>query len=149
MTTAGVEPPRIAAKDIFREAGLTALVSLALLIPVVGFRIANRGGDQFLETRWPEVAIAVALIFFGRMFLILIRDGRLAIPITGGVVIAAIGWLTRPTPAVAMSSGARSVIVGAVASCRNVAVRDAPRLSARSRTASTTSVYTPSSDRLA
>ena len=109
MTTAGLAPPRIAVKDILREAGLTALVSLALLIPVVGFRIANRGGDQFLETRWPEVAIAVALIFFGRIFLILIRDGRRALPVAGGVVIAAIGWL-GPIPSdflrvVAISAG--------------------------------------------
>jgi len=109
MTPAGATPPRIAVKDVCREAGLTALVSLALLIPVVGYRIANRGGDQFLETRWPEVAIAVALIFFGRIFLILIRDGGLVAPVAGGIAIAAIGWLA-PIPSdflrvVAISAG--------------------------------------------
>lgn len=97
MASAGVAPSTASAKDILREAGLTALVSLALLIPVVGFRISNQGGDQFLETRWPEVAIAVALIFFGRIFLVLIREGALAVPVAGGLAIAAVGWLA-PIP---------------------------------------------------
>ena len=97
MTSVGVAPPTTTAKDILREAGLTALVSLALLIPIVGFRISNQGGDQFLETRWPEVAIAAGLIFFGRIFLILIREGALAVPVAGGLTIAAIGWLA-PIP---------------------------------------------------
>lgn len=97
MASAGVAPPRSPAKDILKEAGLTAVVSLALLVPVVGFRIANRGGDQFLETRWPEVAIAVALIFFGRIFLIMIREGALAVPVAGGIAMSAVGWLA-PIP---------------------------------------------------
>jgi hypothetical protein len=37
---------------MLKEAGITALVATALLIPVVGFKIVNRGGDQFLDTRW-------------------------------------------------------------------------------------------------
>jgi len=95
--------------SIVREAGLTALVSLALLVPFVGFRIANRGGEQFLETRWPEVLIAAGLIFLGRIFLILIREGSLALPVAGGAAIAAIGWLA-PIPsafiqAVAITAG--------------------------------------------
>jgi branched-chain amino acid transport system permease protein len=111
--------------SIFKEAGLTALVSLALLIPVVGFKIANRGGDQFLETRWPEVIIAAALIFFGRILLILIREGRLALPVAGGAVISAVGWLA-PMPSdfmqvVAVTAGlviiARAVFV-VFAPCR-------------------------------
>ena len=98
MAANGSAPHQAGARElvfgsIFKEAGLTALVSLALLIPVVGFKIANRGGDQFLETRWPEVIIAAALIFFGRILLILIREGRLALPVAGGAVISAIGWL--------------------------------------------------------
>jgi branched-chain amino acid transport system permease protein len=97
MASIAAEPPGLSVRDVLREAGLTAVVALALLIPVVGFKIANRGGDQFLETRWPEVAIAVALIFFGRILLILIRDGRLAVPVAGGIAIAAIGWLA-PIP---------------------------------------------------
>lgn len=99
MPSDGIALPQTSLKDIVREAGLTALVSLALLIPVVGFKIANRGGDQFLETRWPEVGVAVALIFFGRILLILIRDGRLAVPVAGGIAMAALGWFA-PIPSV-------------------------------------------------
>lgn len=105
--------------SILKEAGLTALVSLALLVPVVGFKIANRGGDQFLETRWPEVAIAAVLIFFGRILLILVREGQLVIPIAGGAAISVLGWLA-PMPSdflqvVAVTAGlviiARAVFV--------------------------------------
>ena len=94
---------------IFKEAGLTALVSLALLVPFVGFKIANRGGEQFLETRLPEVLIAAGLIFLGRIFLILVREGSLALPVAGGAVISVIG-LFAPIPsafiqAVAFTAG--------------------------------------------
>lgn len=82
---------------MLKEAGITALVATALLIPVVGFKIVNRGGDQFLDTRWPEVAIAVVLIFVGRIFLILIRNGQFYMPAAGGAVVATIGWLA-PMP---------------------------------------------------
>ena len=93
MTGTATGGSRSAGAAMLREAGLTALVSAGLLLPFIGFRIVNRGGDQFLDTRFPEMFIAVALIFTGRIGLILIRDGRFAIPALGGAVVAALGFL--------------------------------------------------------
>lgn len=83
--------------DSLREAGITALVSAALLLPIVGFKIVNRGGDQFLDTRWPEMAIAVLLIFLGRLALNAVRDGVFLLPAAGGAIAAAAGW-AAPMP---------------------------------------------------
>ncbi|MEK9646273.1 MAG: high-affinity branched-chain amino acid ABC transporter permease LivM [Alphaproteobacteria bacterium] len=82
---------------MLKEAAVTAVVSAALLIPFVGFRIVNRGGDQFLDKRFEETAIAVALIFIGRLALILIRGGRFLVPAIGGIAVAAVG-IFAPIP---------------------------------------------------
>jgi branched-chain amino acid transport system permease protein len=99
MASLAAAPPRTALPDMFKEAFVTALISAALLVPFVGFKIVNRGGEQFLDTRWPEVMIAVGLIFAGRIGLILIRDGAYLIPAVAGLAVAAIGWQV-PMPSV-------------------------------------------------
>lgn len=93
VAAAGTDTGGTGTLAMFREAGLTALVAAALLLPFIGFRIVNRGGDQFLDTRFPEMMTGVALIFIGRLALILIRDGRLVLPVVGGIATAATGFL--------------------------------------------------------
>ncbi len=89
-------PPRPAgAAEIIRESAIAAFVSAALLLPLVGLRITNRGGDQFLDTRWPELAIAVLLVFLGRAGLILIGRGQVLFPAAVGAVVAAACWATE------------------------------------------------------
>ncbi|MGB0629483.1 MAG: high-affinity branched-chain amino acid ABC transporter permease LivM [Alphaproteobacteria bacterium] len=92
MASPAAAPSRIDLAAMLKEALMTAFVSAALLVPLVGFRITNRGGDQFLDTRWTEVAIAVGLIFVGRILLVLIRSGSYVLPALGGLAVAAAGW---------------------------------------------------------
>ena len=92
MASLATAPPRLDLAAMMKEALLTAFVSAALLVPLVGFKITNRGGDQFLDTRWTEVAVAVGLIFVGRIFLVLIRSGSHVLPALGGAIVAAAGW---------------------------------------------------------
>ena len=92
MAPLSAMPARIEYPALIKEALRAAFVSAALLVPLVGFRISNRGGDQFLDTRWAEVLIAVGLVFVGRICLILIRSGSYAIPVAGGAAIAVVGW---------------------------------------------------------
>jgi branched-chain amino acid transport system permease protein len=93
---AGASAPQrpAGAAELIRESAIAAGVSAALLLPLVGFRIANRGGDQFLETRWPELAIAVLLVFLGRAGLILIGRGVIVVPAAVGLAVAVACWAT-------------------------------------------------------
>src|SRR3954464_15704021 len=50
-----------------REAALTAIVSCGLLLPLIGFNtVQNIHNELILETRWPLLAILVAIIAAGR-----------------------------------------------------------------------------------
>jgi len=59
-----------------REAALTAIVAAALMLPLIGLHAASRSTGIVIRTRWPEMLIAVGLIFAGRLALALERDGR-------------------------------------------------------------------------
>ncbi len=68
------KPTGIAAADLpamLKDAGISALLALALAIPLFGFRVSSLGtGQGFgLEQRWDLVAIAVAAVFVGRLIL--------------------------------------------------------------------------------
>ncbi len=58
---------------ILREAGLTAAVAFALALPLIGLRGFTRGGAMVVETRFEWLAIAVAVVFVGRLALIGLR----------------------------------------------------------------------------
>jgi len=66
--------PQLAAFDFpaaLKDAGITALVSLVLAVPMFGFHVVGLGDGQGLglEQRWDWVAIAVAAVFAGRFLL--------------------------------------------------------------------------------
>jgi branched-chain amino acid transport system permease protein len=54
-----------------KEAALAAFVALALAIPMVGLHTVDQGGTLVVETRFHWVAIAVLLVFAGRLALAL------------------------------------------------------------------------------
>jgi branched-chain amino acid transport system permease protein len=60
--------------SVLREAGLTAVVALILAVPMVGLRTVSAPGGLGIETRWWWVAIAVGIVFVGRVVLILGRE---------------------------------------------------------------------------
>ena len=71
----GAAPARksSAAVAILKEAGLTAAVAFALALPLIGLRGFSRGGEMVVESRFEWLAVAVAVVFLGRVALILSR----------------------------------------------------------------------------
>jgi branched-chain amino acid transport system permease protein len=58
-----------------REAGLAALIALALFVPLIGFRtVQNIRNELVLETRWPLLFAIVAIIAVGRFVQALVID---------------------------------------------------------------------------
>ena len=64
MTAAAI-PSRMTAA--VKEAALAAFVALALAIPMVGLHTVDKGGTLIVETRFDWVAIAVLIVFAGRL----------------------------------------------------------------------------------
>jgi branched-chain amino acid transport system permease protein len=58
-----------------KEAGVTALIALVLTAPLVGIRTVEQSGALGYQTDFTAVAIAVALVFLGRIGIILNREG--------------------------------------------------------------------------
>jgi len=80
-------------RDLLKEAGIAALVAFALALPLVGFETVDRsGGGLGFNYRFAEVAIAVAVVFLGRIGLGLVDRGR---PLP---VLAAAGAVTVAAP---------------------------------------------------
>jgi len=52
-----------------KDAGVAALIALALFGPLVGLKTEVTTGGLFLTQRWGDVAIAVAVVFVGRLLL--------------------------------------------------------------------------------
>ncbi len=83
---------------MLKEAGLTALIALALTLPLVGLRTVDSGGGLTVQTRFTEVAIAVLLVFIGRIGLVLTRENHSLPVLLVSLAIAAISWfLPFPT----------------------------------------------------
>ena len=74
MTTAAPSP----FAEAFKNAAVTALIALGLAAPMMGLVTVQVGGNLGLEPHWPRVAIAVAVVFVGRLILNLTiwRPGR-------------------------------------------------------------------------
>jgi len=66
--------------EILKDAGLAALVMLALTVGLVGFEIRDIPGGLALWYRFDDVAVVVALTFFGRVGFNLLRNQR-AVPV--------------------------------------------------------------------
>jgi len=73
----------------FREAGLTALVALVLMVPIIGLHAASQNSELVIRTRFTEIIIAAVLVFLGRLALVMVRDGRPVAALGGGLVAAA------------------------------------------------------------
>jgi len=80
-----------------REAAITAAVAAALMLPLIGLHAASQSTGIEIRTRWPEMLIAVALIFAGRLALALERDGHAWPALTGGAAAIALA-LFVPLP---------------------------------------------------
>src|SRR6266536_4872627 len=51
-----------------REAGWTALIAFGLFLPLIGFNtVQNIHNELVLETRWPLLAVLVAIVAIGRL----------------------------------------------------------------------------------
>ena len=87
------EDDRAGLLPALREAGLTAIVAAALMLPLIGLHAATQATGIVIRTRWPEMLIAVALIFAGRLALALERDGRAWPAVVGGAAAIAIALL--------------------------------------------------------
>ncbi|HWK98092.1 MAG TPA: high-affinity branched-chain amino acid ABC transporter permease LivM [Pseudolabrys sp.] len=62
-----------------RDAAISALISLGLFLPLVGFEtIVNIRNELTLDTRWPLLFTMVALVFVGRLAYSLFAAPRLA-----------------------------------------------------------------------
>jgi branched-chain amino acid transport system permease protein len=59
-----------------REAAIAAIIAVLLAVPLVGFETVQVQSDLQLRTRWSTVAVAGAVVFFGRLLLSLFWLGR-------------------------------------------------------------------------
>jgi len=63
----GAQSERVDAAGALRDAALTGLIAFALFLPLIGFLTAvNIGNDLILTTRWPLLAVFVAITAAGR-----------------------------------------------------------------------------------
>jgi len=63
-------------KENLKDAGAMALASAALALPLVGFLTVDRAQTIVLEYRFGELLYAVAVIFVGRLLLLLANQGH-------------------------------------------------------------------------
>lgn len=82
---------------ILREAALTALVAFLLTLPLVGLRTVESGGSVSLRTDFTSVALAVGLVFLGRIGMILNREGY-PVPVLAVAIVIAVGATFTPLP---------------------------------------------------
>ena len=61
---------------MLKEGGATAVVVFALTIGLVAFKTLDVPGGIGIETRFADVAMCMALAFFGRIALVLLREDR-------------------------------------------------------------------------
>ena len=71
---------------------MMALASLALAMPLVGFQTVDRGAGIVLDTRFGAMFYAVAVIFVGRLLLLLIEAGHASL-IQAATVALSAAWL--------------------------------------------------------
>jgi branched-chain amino acid transport system permease protein len=83
--------PNVALSAALADAGVAAGVAALLGLPLVGLRTVTRAGGLAIETRIAELAIAVALIFLGRLAMTAIRNGQAWPALAGGIVVAVAG----------------------------------------------------------
>ena len=94
--------PRVDVARALKDAGLTALVSFALFLPLIGFKtVQNMRNELELETRFPLLLTMVALItaaqLLGSLVIAPWRERRAARPAsarTSAALSAVTNWFT-------------------------------------------------------
>ncbi|MGH6666124.1 MAG: ABC transporter permease subunit [Pseudolabrys sp.] len=77
--TDGAPQPRVDVARALRDAGFTALLALALFLPLIGFQtITDLRNDLILTTRWPLLFIVAAVVGAGRLAYSLVFEPWLA-----------------------------------------------------------------------
>ncbi len=113
------------------DAAIAAGVAVLLGLPLVGLRTVTRAGGLAIETRIAELAIAVALIFLGRLAMTAVRNGQPVPALAGGVIVAIAGWLvTLPSAflgAVSVAGGAVVALAAGVSMIRRTSFAVADR----------------------
>ena len=103
----------------FKDAALTAVVATLLGLPLVGLQVVSRSTGMVLEGRVWELATAVALIFCGRLGIVLVGAGT-AWPVLAGGLGAVLIGVFAPIPGVFLS--VVCVAGGAILAARAVQV---------------------------
>ncbi len=85
-----------------KDAGLTAVVAALLGLPLVGVHVVSRSTGMVLEGRVWELVIAVALIFFGRLGIVLVNAAS-AWPVLAGGLAAMLIGIFAPMPGAFLS----------------------------------------------
>ncbi len=108
--------PRFIVPAALADAGIAAGVAALLGLPLVALRTVTKSGGLAIETRFVELAIAVVLIFLGRLAMTAIRHSHPLPAMAGGVIVAIAGWrLPLPSEFLAVVSVASGVIVALAA----------------------------------
>ena len=76
-----------------KEAAITAAIATALMVPLIGLHAKTQATGLVIDTRFVDVAIAVGFIFLGRYLLVLTEHAMAWPAVTGGLAIAAAGWI--------------------------------------------------------
>ncbi|MGA7014431.1 MAG: DUF3382 domain-containing protein, partial [Pseudolabrys sp.] len=64
----GAPAKRVDAVRALRDAGVTALLTFGLFLPLIGFQtVTDVRNDLILNTRWPLLFAVVALVGFSRL----------------------------------------------------------------------------------
>ncbi|MDP6390061.1 MAG: high-affinity branched-chain amino acid ABC transporter permease LivM [Alphaproteobacteria bacterium] len=91
--TPGADLRSLDVAAMLKEAGATAVVVFALTIGLVAFKTLDVPGGIGIETRFADVAMCMALAFFGRIALVLLREHRpypvMAVALTFAIILTA------------------------------------------------------------
>lgn len=77
---------------VFKEALIAAGIAFLLTVVMVGLFAADDVGGLQIVTRYDSVAVAVILVFVGRLGLALTREGMPLPVLVGGIVVAVAGY---------------------------------------------------------
>ncbi len=75
-----------------KEAGIAAGVALLLALPLVGAKTVSHGSAFAVTPRIAELALAVLLVFVGRLAIAGLRAGHRLPVVAGALTVAAAGW---------------------------------------------------------
>ena len=127
-----VGAPRFVVPAALADAGIAAAVAALLGLPLVGLRTVTKPGGLAIETRFVELAIAVVLIFLGRLAMTAIRNRHPLPAFAGAVIVAIAGWqLPLPSEflaAVSVSGGAMVALAAGVSVIREWSGSSADRV---------------------